>query len=1007
MADDIDIGLGVYEKSGSSAVVEAMRGKLASYRQELQNLAQFEATFGGQSGQGLEGSLRIVDDEVTDVVANFVKMGATIDATNEAAVKAFREEAISLRDYLEGTNAAGAAIDRLGNSLAVLRERTLEANESRSTAVPTSGLTEAGPQLAGATAATVQADAEVQRLATDVNVAIGAFLRMAKVVDLSSKEAVAAFREEGDALAANLVRLGATDAELNRIGTAVAGVERAYGANTVQLNENVAAQDKIPVTARRGANAFATLAFGLEAGGTSARSAAIAIGSAVSATAAFAESAQVAAAATGIGALVTVLAVVIGLFYELNKEEHKAEDQFKNLGSLRAQQIGQLEQVAKANAEVAQYAAAAAAAQVEQEAQSLDPIQNIRAAFQTKHARDLQKHYEDLLAIQKKFGDARVQAEQEEAKRMEEQGRKEIEKANVQTTERLEGPAAARRLAADQELADGLRELAKQSGFEKDRTAVIAGLRRQHSETIAKINKDEADKERVLFERLQGERIKAESALEDDTFQVRRDEATRRQQQAEEAINKDDNVRGEKRKQAIRLTQQALTAELTKIEKDRGEAVRHARDDAQGKLDEIADTGVDEEKIRKRYKKELEELRAAIASTATDPATKEAAQQGINLINQLIPQEIAEERLKQIEKSIHATVGSAQQEVTRVNALVAAHGLTEQDARLRIVDALTKQKDVIEQSLPLLEAEASLLPGNDAAQEKVEQYKTKLLELKIAIAQASDEFYNLRVAGVNATQDAIAKMITSVPSLVAGQSQQVNAINSMRVHLASAEAELADLMKGPQTAATAQRITQLRAEIQGVNIDLGNAKSELNTWKDLFLNAARSIVSALFEVEARMFAVYLVQQSLRLFGGGGGGLSSVVQLAGDVGGGVAAAEGGFISGPGGPTSDSIPARLSNGEYVINAAAVQRAGVGFLDAVNSLGGMGTIRPRRYAGYAAGGLVAPANGSGDGSNHTITLGLEDGMVLRHLESSTGEAVLLKFAERNRNKLRQLLG
>ena len=39
-----------------------------------------------------------------------------------------------------------------------------------------------------------------------------------------------------------------------------------------------------------------------------------------------------------------------------------------------------------------------------------------------------------------------------------------------------------------------------------------------------------------------------------------------------------------------------------------------------------------------------------------------------------------------------------------------------------------------------------------------------------------------------------------------------------------------------------------------------------------------------------------------------------------VGSGSLYAAGGFVSGPGTETSDSIPARLSNGEYVINARA---------------------------------------------------------------------------------------
>lgn len=43
---------------------------------------------------------------------------------------------------------------------------------------------------------------------------------------------------------------------------------------------------------------------------------------------------------------------------------------------------------------------------------------------------------------------------------------------------------------------------------------------------------------------------------------------------------------------------------------------------------------------------------------------------------------------------------------------------------------------------------------------------------------------------------------------------------------------------------------------------------------------------------------------------------------------------GLVRGAGSATSDSIPAMLSNGEYVVRAAAVSRYGVGLLDAINS-------------------------------------------------------------------------
>ena len=47
------------------------------------------------------------------------------------------------------------------------------------------------------------------------------------------------------------------------------------------------------------------------------------------------------------------------------------------------------------------------------------------------------------------------------------------------------------------------------------------------------------------------------------------------------------------------------------------------------------------------------------------------------------------------------------------------------------------------------------------------------------------------------------------------------------------------------------------------------------------------------------------------------------------------ASGGFVKGPGSGTSDSIPAMLSNGEYVINAGAVRSYGVDFMNSLNQM------------------------------------------------------------------------
>jgi hypothetical protein len=60
------------------------------------------------------------------------------------------------------------------------------------------------------------------------------------------------------------------------------------------------------------------------------------------------------------------------------------------------------------------------------------------------------------------------------------------------------------------------------------------------------------------------------------------------------------------------------------------------------------------------------------------------------------------------------------------------------------------------------------------------------------------------------------------------------------------------------------------------------------------------------------------------------------------------ATGGYVSGPGTPTSDSIPAMLSDGEFVVKASTVDKVGVNALNHLNKTGTVGK--------FADGGLVS---------------------------------------------------
>jgi tape measure domain-containing protein len=78
-----------------------------------------------------------------------------------------------------------------------------------------------------------------------------------------------------------------------------------------------------------------------------------------------------------------------------------------------------------------------------------------------------------------------------------------------------------------------------------------------------------------------------------------------------------------------------------------------------------------------------------------------------------------------------------------------------------------------------------------------------------------------------------------------------------------------------------------------------------------------------------------------LTGTGGG-------LLGGIGKVLGFADGGYVSGPGGPTSDSIPAMLSDGEYVVNGAATAKF-LPLLHALNS---------GKIGRFASGGIVGSA-------------------------------------------------
>ena len=125
------------------------------------------------------------------------------------------------------------------------------------------------------------------------------------------------------------------------------------------------------------------------------------------------------------------------------------------------------------------------------------------------------------------------------------------------------------------------------------------------------------------------------------------------------------------------------------------------------------------------------------------------------------------------------------------------------------------------------------------------------------------------------------------------------------------------------------------------------------------------------------------------------------------------ATGGYISGRGTGTSDSIPAMLSNGEFVIKASSVKKYGTNFLNAVNS-GSFSRI-PVSVPKFANGGIVnegientargmtdfAKNIGTNVSTTNRINLALvrnEDEAMEHFMRSGAGQRAMLDFTRKN---------
>ena len=395
-------------------------------------------------------------------------------------------------------------------------------------------------------------------------------------------------------------------------------------------------------------------------------------------------------------------------------------------------------------------------------------------------------------------------------------------------------------------------------------------------------------------------------------------------------------------------------------------------------------------------KKELEALDAQIQETEL----KRTAELAANVNEQAAAQRrLYDDTLKNEERLLE--IAGKKAEAARLKL---ALDIADLDAQLRKGGTSDADRSA---------AEATVAGQGSASidySEAAAKAKSDLSELTTLTKTYQDKVRDGELFSIEAAQKIVAAQKDLLPVL------EADAAAMLKLAQATGKAEDIAAAKAYQQqiqaiAASANQMGQVIAQQKqgfenavgsGINKFLTDAVSGTKTLKQSFADMARSILADIVKMEIQA----LEAQALKsLFGAGfsgGGGVGGAAGAAGAVAG---HAEGGHIRGPGTSTSDSIPARLSDGEFVVQTKAVQQPGIlPLLNAINAGALKGVNGPTSVPKFATGGQVG---GRAAGTNIKMVNVLDPSTLGDHLATAAGEKSVLNIISRNPARVRSSLG
>lgn len=405
--------------------------------------------------------------------------------------------------------------------------------------------------------------------------------------------------------------------------------------------------------------------------------------------------------------------------------------------------------------------------------------------------------------------------------------------------------------------------------------------------------------------------------------------------------------------------------------------------------------------------------------TSTNALRKEFTQtgntEGLAWLDKLLPAQEAKARADALKAEIDRIQQLRNQQESRIQTQVDVGLISELNGRRQLVELHQQVGQQLQQHLPLMH-EMAQLPGETGRQMQgmLAELENELLVLQSTTDELVSAFKDGFQDGVENTLNGLANGTLALSDAVLNLGKSV--VSAMAQVASRNLASMAMEGLGGLFSNGADTAAKTASDTAGAGMYATSITTASTAGATMYATAFTAGTTALTTALTASFAAGATALATAIGTASAAGGASSAFSAGLKGLGMGFAEGGHVTGPGTKTSDSILTRLSDGEFVIKAAAVDKWGLSFLHAINQ-----GVLP----GFADGGLVsaprfnAPKLPSPSALPETQSTGaspvnLQQQLILdpnevlsSAMNSVAGERTFMTFVTSHKETLRQALG